>query len=67
MIILFVLVMFMKMEVYLFDPFEIISNRFMRVHFFVKQKMQLEVSKQHLFNLNHVSVCVCVCEKFIVK
>jgi hypothetical protein len=48
--------MSIKMEVYLFDHFEIIRNRYMLVHMFAEQKMQLVVSKQHQFNLNHVSM-----------
>jgi len=49
-------VIYIKTEVYLFDHFEIIPNLYMLVHLFVKQKMQLEVYKQHQFNLNHVSM-----------
>ncbi len=50
----YLLVMYMKMEVYLFDHFENILKRFTLVHTFVKQKIQLVVYKQYQFNLNLV-------------
>jgi hypothetical protein len=48
--------MCIKMEVYLFDHFEIIQNLYMPVHLFVEQRMQLVVYKQYQFILNHVSM-----------